>query len=282
MAGMGKVFSAVEALVVMGRNKGIGVTLINQRAATVNKDVLTQLDTLLAFRNLAPQDRKALKEWVEAHSAEGDFEKFMKSLPSLPTGEGWIWSPEFMGIFKKIKIRKRETFHPDREKLGIEFEMPKIEQNDVQSFIEQFNSSQSKDKKEKKPSEKVALPMPSFDDSMKDLKNEYESKLIEKDSMIHTLKQKINSISSIVGMNNVDAEQPMSLSKNEALIENLPNYEKTIMLAIKQHPNIPFSRSQLAIKSNKSIKSSAFSGAVVRLKKLGLIQMIDNELVYKI
>src|SRR5205823_14971492 len=57
-AGMGKTFSAVEALVVMGRNRSIGVTLINQRAATVNKDVLTQLDTLLAFRNVAPQDRK--------------------------------------------------------------------------------------------------------------------------------------------------------------------------------------------------------------------------------
>jgi uncharacterized protein len=69
-----KCFSAVEALVVMGRNRGIGVTLINQRDATINKDVLTQLDTLLAFRNVSPQDRKALKEWVEAHSAEGDFE----------------------------------------------------------------------------------------------------------------------------------------------------------------------------------------------------------------
>jgi DNA helicase HerA-like ATPase len=45
MGAMAKTFSAVEALVVMGRNRGIGVTLINQRAATINKDVLTQLDT---------------------------------------------------------------------------------------------------------------------------------------------------------------------------------------------------------------------------------------------
>ena len=86
MGAMAKTFSAVEALVVMGRNRGIGVTLINQRAATINKDVLTQLDTLLAFRNVSPQDRKALKDWVEYHAAEGDFETFMASLPSLPTG----------------------------------------------------------------------------------------------------------------------------------------------------------------------------------------------------
>src|SRR3990167_7966684 len=145
---MGKTFSAVEALVVMGRNRGIGVTLINQRAATVNKDVLTQLDTLLAFQNTSPQDRKALKEWVEFHAAGGDFEKFMASLPYLPKGEGWIWSPEFMGVFEKIKIRKRETFHPDREKLGSKFEMPKLEQIDIQSFVEKFGKEQPKEKKQ--------------------------------------------------------------------------------------------------------------------------------------
>ncbi len=75
---------------VMGRNRGLGVTLINQRAATVNKDVPTQLDTLLAFQNNSPRDRKALQEWVEAHSAKGDFDKFIRSLPSLPKSEGWI------------------------------------------------------------------------------------------------------------------------------------------------------------------------------------------------
>jgi uncharacterized protein len=120
--------------VVMGRNRGIGVTLINQRAATINKDVLTQIDTLLAFQNVSPQDRKALKEWVEYHAAEGDFEAFMKSLPSLPKGEGWIWSPEFMGVFERIKIRERETFHPDREKIGDTFIMPELEQVDIQNF----------------------------------------------------------------------------------------------------------------------------------------------------
>jgi DNA helicase HerA-like ATPase len=128
MGTMAKTFSAVEALVVMERNRVIGVTLINQRAATINTDVLTQLDTLLAFRNVSPQDRKALKDWVEYHSAEGDFEKFMASLPSLPTGEGWIWSPEFLGIFERIHIRKRETFHPDREKIGDKFVMPQLDQ----------------------------------------------------------------------------------------------------------------------------------------------------------
>lgn len=140
---MGRCFAAVEALLVMGRNRGIGVTLINQRAATINKDLLTQVDTLVALRSVGPQDRKALKEWVEFHSAEGDLDKFLNSLPSLPTGEAWVWSPEFLEVFERVKIRKRETFHPDREKLGMTFKMPEIKQGDIQTFIEKFSKPKS-------------------------------------------------------------------------------------------------------------------------------------------
>ena len=197
---MGKVFSAVEALVVMGRNRGIGVTLINQRAATVNKDVLTQLDTLLAFRNVSPQDRKALKEWVEAHSAEGDFDKFMDSLPTLPTGEGWIWSPEFMGVFEKIKIRRRETFHPDREKLGNKFEMPKLEQIDIQSFIEKFSKEAPKEKSELKETAKTIKPEPAPHIEIINMRNEYESQLIQKDTRIRQLEAIIaNGVKALGG-----------------------------------------------------------------------------------
>ena len=61
----------------------------------------------------------------------------------MPTGEAWIWSPEFMEIFKRIKIRKRETFHPDREKLGMTFKMPEIKQGDIQNFIDKFKTPKS-------------------------------------------------------------------------------------------------------------------------------------------
>lgn len=215
-AGMGKCFSAVESLVVMGRNKGLGVTLINQRAATVNKDVLTQLDTLLAFRNVAPQDRKALQEWVEAHGAEGDFEAFMKSLPSLPTGEGWIWSPEFMGVFERIKIRKRETFHPDPEKIGNDFVVPTIEQSDVQEFIARFKTAEKKvaGKKEKTVQAiKENIPVPiviPFEEQVRGIRNEYESKIIEKDAEIRRLTAIISQVARAVGSDVGPVSAPIS------------------------------------------------------------------------
>lgn len=280
--GLGKTFNAVSNLVVMGRNRGIGVTLINQRAATINKDVLTQLDSLLCFQNVSPQDRRALQDWVEYHSAEGDFEKFMKSLPSLPKGEGWIWSPEFLGIFERIKIRKRETFHPDREKLGDKFVMPNLDQVDIQSFISRFlsMSKEKKDKSVKVEEKKQELVQePGID--LISLRNEYESKLMQKDIEIRKRDEMIEQIRRLIGIS-VGTISVISSSKNDALIENLPSYEKAIMEAIRKHPDIPFTRAQLAVKANKSYTSSAYLSAVAKLLKLHLIQKEGNDLVYKL
>src|SRR3990167_4457112 len=234
MGALGKTFNAVSNLVVMGRNRGLGVTILNQRAATINKDVLTQIDTLLAFRNIAPQDRKALREWVEYHAAEGDFDAFMQSLPSLPTVEGWMWSPEFLQTFQKIKIRKRRTFHPDREKLGDEFVMPQLSQTDVQGFIERFQRSLKVETQEEKPKrgrpkKQTGYQQPAEQPSsvsLQLLKNEYESKLIAKDVEINKLNQIIESIRRIVGADVAVSQLTTGSGQLEMWIEKLGGESK--------------------------------------------------------
>lgn len=282
-----KCFSAVEALVTMGRNRGIGVTLINQRAATVNKDVLTQLDTLIALRSVGPQDRKALQDWVEFHTAEGDFDKFMSSLPSLPTGEAWIWSPEFMGIFERIKIRARETFHPDREKLGNKFEMPKLDSVDIESFISKFKQNLEKPKEQKSEAKKGMEKIINFLETETPkqeliiLKNEYESKLIEKDMEIRKLQTIISSVKNALGVSNSIQSNTTISSSNIFLADSLPPYEKAVFEALKQHPNIPFSTYQIATKSGKSYTSSALRPAINKLVKLGLLHKEGGDYVFR-
>lgn len=100
---------AFEVLVRRGRARGVGITLVTQRPATLNKNVLTQVSTLIVGRMIAPQDRKAVQLWIEAHGTEKQKEEFWDSLASLSTKEKWIWSPA-RDIFKKVLIRKRETF----------------------------------------------------------------------------------------------------------------------------------------------------------------------------
>lgn len=283
--GMGVVFNAVSNLVVMGRNRGLGVTLINQRASTINKDVLTQLDSLLAFRNVAPQDRKALKEWVEYHTAEGDFDKFMESLPSLPTGEGWIWSPEFLGIFQRIKIRKRETFHPDREKIGENFQMPELEQTDVQEFIKEFQKETVKPKKKELVSTKLmegAHPFlqksaEAFERDLIQVKNEYESKLMQKDLEIRKRDDLINQIRRLIG-----GEGTITLSQSPVMNSNLDMWmtklnrdgQKKILRFLAENPASSFTREQLALSTGQKYETVK---SYVQVLKRGLLVKEDDE-----
>lgn len=115
---LAETFEAVERLVSRGRNKGIGVTLVSQRSATINKDVLTQVDALFVFGLTSPQDRKALKEWVEAKGEPDKLAQFEEGIAGLQKQEAWFWSPEaFGGIFQKVRIRNFNTFHPDKTHL---------------------------------------------------------------------------------------------------------------------------------------------------------------------
>lgn len=105
-----RVMGAVDDLVRRGRSSGLGVTVITQRAAVIHKDVLTQIEVLVALRTVSPQDRKALDGWIEAHDAHDQRSEFMGSLASLPIGTAWFWSPGWLGKFQKVKVRTRETF----------------------------------------------------------------------------------------------------------------------------------------------------------------------------
>ena len=151
---MTETFEAVERLVSRGRNKAIGVTLVSQRVATINKDVLTQVDALFIFGLTSPQDRKALAEWVEAKDDAGRLKEFEAGIAGLQRQEAWFWSPEaFGGAFKKIHVRSFETFHPDKTHLrraGLLEKKPVT--TDVSSIIKKLGTQLerlSKDKQDK-------------------------------------------------------------------------------------------------------------------------------------
>src|SRR5579884_749848 len=101
---------AIEDIVRRGRARGLGVSLVTQRSAVLNKDVLTQVEVLVALRTIAPQDRGAIDEWIKVHGTPEQREELMSSLPSLPIGTAWFWSPGWLGIFQRVRVRKRETF----------------------------------------------------------------------------------------------------------------------------------------------------------------------------
>jgi ribosome-binding protein aMBF1 (putative translation factor) len=76
---------------------------ITQRPAKLTKDVLTQLSTLVALGVTSPQDREAIKAWVDGNADRDQAKKVYNSLASLPVGEGWIWAPDH-DLLEQVKF----------------------------------------------------------------------------------------------------------------------------------------------------------------------------------
>lgn len=110
-ANMARCVGAWTKIVKQGRSRGLGVTLITQRSASLNKDALTQAETLIAMRTTSPQDRKAILGWVDYWSVGREI---VDSLPSLASGEGWVCSPHFLGRVERVQFAQRTTFDSGR------------------------------------------------------------------------------------------------------------------------------------------------------------------------
>lgn len=90
----GRMLHAGNRLMSGGRSKGIRGLLITQRPAKLHKDSLTCADTLIAMRVIAPQDRQAIKDWIDGAGDQAKGKVVLDSLAALKRGEGWVWYPE--------------------------------------------------------------------------------------------------------------------------------------------------------------------------------------------
>ena len=102
-----RMLGAYENIIRLGRNYGIGATLITQRPQSVNKEVLSQVECLCVLQVNGTHERKALDEWVQEAGAD---RKLVNELPSLGRGEGYVWSPSWLRKFEKVKFAKKTTF----------------------------------------------------------------------------------------------------------------------------------------------------------------------------
>lgn len=98
---------AFEDIVRLGRNCGIGVTLISQRPQSTNKEVLNQTEVLFVLQTNGTQERKAISEWI-VH--QGLDKNLANELPGLPIGTAYVWSPSWLRFVGKVQIGKKRTF----------------------------------------------------------------------------------------------------------------------------------------------------------------------------
>src|SRR5690606_16743389 len=98
-----QMIGAVKKMIKLGRNFGIGTSLVSQRSASLNKNALSQTEYLLALRTKSPHDLRAVRDWIE-HAGADEAKAVMAELPRLPVGTAYIFGGD---IAQKIKIREK-------------------------------------------------------------------------------------------------------------------------------------------------------------------------------
>ncbi|MES0168189.1 DUF87 domain-containing protein [Mesorhizobium sp. M0027] len=108
-----RLFGAFDKIVRRGRIKGFRPLMISQRPAVIHKNVLSQIGTLIALKLTSPQDRKAIDDWVKGNADADQAKAVMKSLPTLPRGQGWVWSPAD-DVLRLVKFPAIRTYDSSR------------------------------------------------------------------------------------------------------------------------------------------------------------------------
>ncbi|BCU67015.1 hypothetical protein HS7_04520 [Sulfolobales archaeon HS-7] len=83
-------------IALRGRKRGLGMILVSQRSAKVNKDVLTQSEFYYLHKVVHPADLKVYKEILPIRQKEIE-----RVIPSLQVGEAIYYSN---GVMKYVKV----------------------------------------------------------------------------------------------------------------------------------------------------------------------------------
>jgi hypothetical protein len=105
--GTERMLGAVARIFQRGRRKGFRAIAITQRPANVHKRVLTRCNALITLRLVAPQDRKAVVDWIRGHADDKAGRQVVDSLSNLGRGEGWVWLPE-PDVLKRATFRRSQ------------------------------------------------------------------------------------------------------------------------------------------------------------------------------
>lgn len=99
----------MDNIVRRGRVKGFIPWLITQRPAVISKDILSQVDGLVAMKLTSKHDRDALGAWIEGQADKAQQKGFNAQLATRQRGEGILWIPA-RGILTPVTFPTKTTF----------------------------------------------------------------------------------------------------------------------------------------------------------------------------
>jgi len=134
-------FVALDNLTRRGRFRGIGDTLISQRPAVVNKNLLSQVGTMFFLQMIAPHDLDAAMSWLH-DNLRGDVKRDCRAnLPVLGKGTAYYMKGGEKSVFKLFKVKTKTTFDssftPRMGEVVVTPELAKLSAEDA-TIIDEF------------------------------------------------------------------------------------------------------------------------------------------------
>lgn len=108
--------AAVDTVVRRGRGRGMGVTMITQRPAVLNKNVLTQSDAAFIMNMTGETDLKTVREYLgSAGATKTEIAKYIEKIMKFKKGQGLLFSPSWLKRIDTVTVRERVSFHAGAE-----------------------------------------------------------------------------------------------------------------------------------------------------------------------
>ena len=102
--------SVINTLIRRGRVHGLGATLITQRPAVINKDVLSQIGIMFFLQMISPQDLDAVENWLHGNIRADAKRAFRDELPVLGRGVAYYMRGGEKFRFSRFRVRAKTTF----------------------------------------------------------------------------------------------------------------------------------------------------------------------------
>ena len=140
----------IGEIVRRGRVRGFIPWLITQRPAVLDKDVLSQADTLIAMKLTSSQDRAAIGAWIEGQADRDAGRQILADLPRLRQGTGYVWAPGH-GMLERVAFPAIRTFDssktPKRGERLIAGKLAAVDVSAIGSMLAQQREKQPEGKR---------------------------------------------------------------------------------------------------------------------------------------